>query len=133
MAKGLSGYDAAVEDLVFKAILPEQLTVGRQGGFCKTGTWRLMYAVLMDAAVSLIQNKGVRNDDLDWVCSGDRHHLFTFENVCQALSLDPDATRDRLIKRWIEAPSKEGEPPCKKTSSRPLIRRYHVGYGRRGT
>lgn len=35
----------------------------------------------------------------DWFASPDRSEPFTFENVCDALELDPDAVRCRL-QRW---------------------------------
>ena len=130
MAKGLSGYDAAVEGLVFKAILPSQLLIGQWNAHCQTGVWRLMYAVLMDAVISLLQNKGVRDDDLKWVCSESKSHPFTFENVCEALKLDPGATRARLIERWHQAQLEKGT--SKKTPPQPLIRRHHVSHGRSG-
>jgi hypothetical protein len=70
----------------------------------------LMLAVLRDG-VSCFQdhvsarNKPKRTLHLEaeaWILDRDRSHLFSFENLCEALGYDPDYMRAGLC-RWKEA------------------------------
>ena len=65
----------------------------------------LMQAVLEDAIRSLLHNCPARTfrarrlwqEEFDWLTSRDRSHAFTFENICDALSVDARTLRSRVL------------------------------------
>ncbi|HYA29841.1 MAG TPA: hypothetical protein VEI95_13545 [Acidobacteriota bacterium] len=70
----------------------------------------LMLAVLRDA-VSCYQDhvsarkkikRSLHRDAEEWIFNRDRSHLFSFDNLCEALGYDPDYMRAGLC-RWKEA------------------------------
>jgi len=62
-------------------------------------------------------------DAVDWISSADRSEPFSFENVCDALRLDPDYLRQRLG-RWQEAERARVAPRAASSSAaRPRTRR----------
>jgi hypothetical protein len=71
---------------------------------------RLRVAVLEDAIRYFQRHLGATDpgeralyeDAVDWFASPDRTEPFSFENVCDALQLDPDYLRQRLC-RWRAA------------------------------
>lgn len=70
----------------------------------------LMLAVLRDAVSCFQDHVSARNkpkrslhrEAEDWILDRDRSHLFSFENLCDALGYDPDYMRAGLC-RWKEA------------------------------
>ena len=72
------------------------------------GELRLALAVLEDALDCLERYKDSREllarlfrwDALQWLESQDRLPVFSFENVCFLLDLDPEKTR-RAVERWL--------------------------------
>jgi hypothetical protein len=70
----------------------------------------LMLAVLRDA-VSCYQDhvaarkkpkRSLHQEAEEWILNRDRSHLFSFDNLCEALGYDPDYMRAGLC-RWKEA------------------------------
>jgi hypothetical protein len=70
----------------------------------------LMFAVLRDA-VSCYQDhvsakckrkRLMHLEAEEWILDQDRSHLFSFENLCEALGFDPDYMRAGLL-RWKDA------------------------------
>jgi hypothetical protein len=67
----------------------------------------LMFAVLRDAVSCFQDNVGsdckrkqaMHRDAEEWILEKDRSHLFSFENVCEILGLDPEYMRAGLT-RW---------------------------------
>jgi hypothetical protein len=67
----------------------------------------LMLAVLHDAVVCFQDNvtavvprkQSQFREAEEWILSEDRSYLFSFENICENLALDPDYVRRGLI-RW---------------------------------
>jgi len=56
---------------------------------------------LLDAIRSLGKRDSVRARrqqlaDIDWICSDEIDHLFTFENVCAAVGINAQACREKL-------------------------------------
>lgn len=86
-------------------ILPEQFFPARSA--LAEPECRLRLAVLEHAVRSYQQYDGTGGrrahrfyeDAAEWFASPDRSEPFSFENVCEALGLDPDAVRRRL-QRW---------------------------------
>jgi len=70
----------------------------------------LMLAVLRDAVSCYQDHVGARNklkrslhrEAEEWIFDRDRSHLFSFDNLCEALGYDPDYMRSGLC-RWKEA------------------------------
>ena len=70
----------------------------------------LMLAVLRDAVSCYQDHVGARKkpkrslhlEAEQWILERDRSHLFSFENLCEALGYDPDYMRAGLC-RWKEA------------------------------
>ena len=72
-----------------------------------TAHWllRLMYAVLEDGIRTLLRNSGTKHaraahrwrQEFRWLSSRDRSHLFAYENICQALDIDPGRLRRRVL------------------------------------
>ncbi|HUR71160.1 MAG TPA: hypothetical protein VMZ02_04180 [Candidatus Limnocylindrales bacterium] len=67
----------------------------------------LMFAVLRDAVSCFQDNVGsdckrkqaMHRDAEEWILDKDRSHLFSFDNVCEILGLDPEYMRAGLL-RW---------------------------------
>ena len=72
---------------------------------------KLMFAVLSDAIECLTKYRDSRSyrhralyrDARDWISSRDSAALFSFENICETLKIDPDYLRLGLL-RWLEGP-----------------------------
>ncbi len=70
----------------------------------------LMFAVLRDAVSCFQDNVGanckrkqiMHQDAEAWIMDKDRSHLFSFDNVCEILGLDPEYMRAGLL-RWKTA------------------------------
>ncbi len=69
----------------------------------------LMLAVLEDAVLCFQDNltagiprkQSLFREAEDWILNDDKSYLFSFENICEFLTLDPDYLRRGLI-RWKE-------------------------------
>jgi hypothetical protein len=67
-----------------------------------TGVQRLMHAMLEDCLRTLLA--GSTSDrskwqqrDIAWITSDERTDIFAFENVCDALGIDPGYLRSRVL------------------------------------
>lgn len=97
----------------------------------ETAARQVMLAVLQDAVKTFEQglhsSRAVdrqRFNEVDrWVASDDTDRLFTFENVCNALGLDPAYMRDGLRRLKVEAYSTANEGSAPRSSTLP--RRRH--------
>ena len=69
---------------------------------------RLMLAVLEDAIdcyqkyanTSDLRGRQLFAESQDWIMSPDKRWLFSFENICQIVDMNPDYIRQGL-KRWV--------------------------------
>jgi hypothetical protein len=99
-----------------------------------SSTNRLMLAVLEEALVTF--RRGLRSNDVlqrhhswevdRWIASTDGDPLFSFENICSSLSIDPGYVRDGL--KRIKIAAREGRSDD--LASRRLLRRERI-YDRR--
>ena len=86
-------------------LLPLQFFTGTRGKGCGEGERRLMLAILEDAVDCFQKYLGTEesrgrllcSDAEEWIMSDDRSWLFSFVNVCEALSLQPDFIRQGLL------------------------------------
>jgi hypothetical protein len=67
-----------------------------------TGVQRLMHAMLEDCLRTLLARSTSdrskwQHRDLAWITSDDRADIFAFENVCDALGIDPGYLRSRVL------------------------------------
>jgi hypothetical protein len=108
-------------------LLPAQYfaAFAREGGLVRER--RLMLAVLEDA-VECYQKYALARDPrgrllfedaCEWIQSGEREWPFSYENICEVLSLHPEYIR-RGLSKWRQQKS-----PVKRTAARimPLIER----------
>jgi hypothetical protein len=94
-------------ELVPEQILPVQFAELFQGSAERMPELRLMAAVLEDAIRTFCRcsgSRGVRcqrlfRETADWFESSDVTWPFSFENICDALALEPGWVR-RLLRRW---------------------------------
>lgn len=104
-------------------ILPEQFYEQRNGMEHVTGEKALMLAVLEDGIRCFqehLKNPRVRPRLLarqaeKWIRSGDWDWPFSFNNVCESLSLNPDCLRSRLL---APRPTGEAAPKPRPSSHR---------------
>jgi hypothetical protein len=76
---------------------------------------RLRLAILEDALRYYCSYAGATErrarvlyeDAAEWFASTDRSETFAFENVCDALGIDPDAIRRRLRNRVVPTPARQ--------------------------
>jgi hypothetical protein len=54
-----------------------------------------MLAILRDGIVNFLENALAKN----WIFAEDRNWVFSFENICETMGLDPDYVRGGLL-RW---------------------------------
>lgn len=84
----------------------------------------LMFAVLRDAVSCYQDNLNSRckrkqllfREAEEWILDKDRSHLFSFDNVCEILGLDPDYMRAGL-QRWKETGHASGRPAKERSQS----------------
>lgn len=91
------------------SLLPAQFyrTFGRR--LKARGELRLMVAVLEDAVECYRKYAAAQDEEgrrlfqeaAAWVQSRDRRYLFSFENICELLGIDPDCLRAGLQRRWV--------------------------------
>ena len=104
-------------ELASEHLLPVQFTELLQRPSGRTPELRLMAAVLEDAIRSFCQcagSRGVRSQRLfretaEWFASHDVSWPFAFENICDALVVEPDWIR-RLLTRWQSNQKAAGGP-----------------------
>lgn len=100
----------AERELAFidETLLPEQfLTSAYESRRVWTGERRLLLGVLEEAVHSFFQYRSARTsrgkqlfrEAQEWLWSNDRRWLYSFENICAHLQLDPDYLR-RGLQRW---------------------------------
>src|SRR5256884_9323886 len=102
-------------ELASEHLLPVQFTELLQRPSGRTPELRLMAAVLEDAIRSFCQcagSRGVRSQRLfretaEWFASHDVSWPFAFENICDALALEPEWIR-RALQRWQARHATEG-------------------------
>ena len=77
----------------------------------QTAERALMYAVLEDALQCLAGNARPANERLiqaararAWIERRDRDWLFSFDNVCESLDLEPERLRARLLAAGVPVP-----------------------------
>lgn len=95
-------------DTVPDQLLPVQFTELLQRSSERSGEQRLMVAVLEEAIRSFCQWAGAPGmraqrlfgETAEWFASHDVSWPFAFENVSDALALDPEWIR-RLLRRWL--------------------------------
>src|SRR5882724_12442234 len=106
-------------ELASEHLLPVQFTELLQGPSGRTPELRLMAAVLEDAIRSFCQcagSRGVRSQELfretaEWFASHDVSWPFAFENICDALALEPEWIR-RLLRGWHAQQTAVGDRPA---------------------
>ena len=77
------------------------------------GERRLLLAVLEDGIRTFLKNAGarhgralnLRSEALAWLTNADRSDVFAFENICEALGIDPRRLRHRVLTESARAPS----------------------------
>lgn len=86
-------------------LLPLQFFTGTRGRGCAEGERRLVLAILEDAVECFQKYCGTKEtrgrqlfaDAEEWFLSDDRDWLFSFVNVCEILSLQPNFIRQGLL------------------------------------
>src|SRR5438552_18352925 len=114
-------------ELVPDQMLPVQFAELLQRASERTPELRLMAAVLEDAIRTFCRcagSRGVRSQRLfretaEWFDSSDASWPFAFENICDALAVEPDWIR-RLLTRWQSNQKAAGGPVVI-----PSIRLFH--------
>jgi hypothetical protein len=98
-------------DFIDEPLLPVQFLVpSRESLKMWSGARRLLFGVLEEAVRSFAQYQGDRTsrgkqlfrETCEWFWSTDRQWLYSFENICEHLHLDPDYLRQGL-QRWQHA------------------------------
>jgi hypothetical protein len=83
-------------------VLPAQLRPAVNALHARSGERLLMLAVLTDAINIFLKGTAERrlwSDTRNWIRGGSFGcHTISFENACDALGIDPDALRERLVR-----------------------------------
>jgi hypothetical protein len=98
-----------------QVILPPQVSWGARCDADTSGARALMLAILEDAVLCIERGRRRRHpgtrllatDAEKWMRSDSREWLFSFVSICEALGIDPDAVRVRLVKN-VEHPANGG-------------------------
>lgn len=121
---------ALLSDLL---VHPDQFFSLRYGTLHRTGEYRLLVAVLQDAVIDWFRYRGASHprgrrlfeEVSSWFATTDQVSLFSFENICAHLGIDPNYLRRGLLE-W--QPSHPGQ----RTPSFPMApvvrNREQVGY-----
>jgi hypothetical protein len=91
--------------LTLEAVQPVQFQVIWKGMSRTTPEWRLLVAMIDQAAADLRYFRHRRNarskrlyaDARDWVLSNDRSHAFAFASICDQLGLALSSVRTSLV------------------------------------
>ena len=72
---------------------------GGSSAALRTGERRLLLATLEDAIRTLLDSRHPKHqrEDLDWLMSDDRTDPFTYLRICDALGIDPEWLRSRVL------------------------------------
>lgn len=112
---------------------PDQFVSPRYGTLHHTGEYRLLVAVLQDAVIDWFRYRNANHprgrrlfeEVSSWFTTTDQVSLFSFENICAHLGIDPNYLR-RGLREW--QPSYPGQ----RTPSFPMApvvrNREQVGY-----
>lgn len=106
MTAQVSAFSPPPVDDDSNVLLPAQVFGWAAVYLSRTGSSRLMHAVLEQAIVDLARPHGTRlpqqrayRDAYWWVASNDRVYPFSFPNVCDTLGYDAPAVRAVLLRR----------------------------------
>jgi hypothetical protein len=118
-------------ELVPEGLLPVQFVELLQRPAERTPELRLMVAVLEDALRTFCgcarspgrRNRRLSQEAADWFASSDTSWPFAFENICDALGLEPEWIRQLLRRR-------EGAQPVRIPTIRRLAGTRHAVTGR---
>ena len=121
--------------LVPEQMIPVQLDM--RGTSERTPELKLVAAVLEEAIRTFcrysssrrIRGRRLFREAADWFDSSDATWTFAFENVCQALGLEPDWIRARL-RRWVVSQEASADQPPKIASVRRIAGTRHAVTGR---
>lgn len=103
----LADTDASIPDV----LLPEQYLDRIVGQASDVPEKRLMLAVLVDAALQLRKHDGpAAAEAAHWVLADDADEPFSFQNVCEALGLDPGYLARGLIGQRLARTHETGMP-----------------------
>jgi len=78
-----------------------------------SGERRLLLAVLEDGIRTFLKNarathgraSNLRREALSWLVTGDRADVFAFENICEALGIDAQRLRQRVMAEAAHEPT----------------------------
>ena len=124
-------------EIVPEQILPVQFAELLQRPSERTPELRLMAAVLEDAIRTFCgctASRGRRSQRLfhetaEWFESSDVSWPFSFENICDALRLEPGWIRG-LLRRWLGKQAAAADRPAKIAPVRPIAGSRHTVTGR---
>ena len=99
-------------------VLPEQFFEGARRDSCISGEKALMLAVLEDGIRCFQEHlRNARSNPRllsqqaeEWIRAVDYEWPFSFNNVCDALGIDPDCMRDALLRMKYERLMAEARP-----------------------
>lgn len=112
---------------------PDQFFTQRDGALHRTGEYRLLVAVLQDAIIDWFRYRNASHprgrrlfqEVSSWFTSTDQVSLFSFENICAHLGIDPDYLRRGLLE-WRPSHSNQRAPSFPMA---PVVRnREQLGY-----
>jgi hypothetical protein len=112
------------------AVLPLQFHGGRRGTATTEPLRRLMVAMLVDAIrcfqTKLEARQPAKRQEFaevqSWIFSDNDNGVFSFDAVCDALEIDPQATRKELV-RWAEKKLAGNKPRWMIRRSAPAAKR----------
>lgn len=114
--KDLPDTDPTPADFSPEIVLPGQIRTGVRTDSEASGEKSLMLAVLEDGIRCFQKHRidRVRHDQTQlanearkWILTEDWDHLFSFNNICEALSIDPSALRSALLEWHLKQQSEE--------------------------
>jgi len=82
---------------------------------------RLMFAILEDAVATIVakhpggveRNGRARREAIEWMMSEDRLHVFAFDNVCEAVGIDPARLRRGVLEHVGLVPAERPASPAR--------------------
>jgi hypothetical protein len=124
-------------ELVPDGLLPVQFVELLQRSAERTPELRLMAAVLEEALRTFCGcagSSGRRSQRLfreaaEWFASSDASWPFAFENICDALGLEPDWIR-QLLRRWEASGTASAQQPARIPTIRRIAGTRHAVTGR---
>jgi hypothetical protein len=124
-------------ELAPEALLPVQFVELLQRPSDRRPEVRLMVAVFEDALRTFCEcagatgrrNQRLFRDAAEWFESPDAHWPFAFENICDALGLEPEWIR-QLLRRWDARRTAGAQQPARIPTTRRLAGTRHAVTGR---